>query len=77
MSGGALASVVAVALVVGIVAKSGGQLVLGRLMPVSEFAGAQLISNLAGLMASVLVPLLLLVVVQLLRRQVRETSALS
>ena len=77
ISGGALASVVAVALVVGILAKFGGQLVLGRLMPVSEFAGAQLISNLAGLMATVLVPLLLLVVVQLLRRQARETSALS
>ena len=77
ISGGALASVVAVALVVGTLAKFGGQLVLGRLMPVSEFAGAQLISNLAGLMATVLVPLLLLVVVQLLRRQVRETSALS
>lgn len=77
VSGGVLASVVALALVVGLLAKFGGQLVLGRLMPVSEIASAQLISNVAALMATVLMPLLLLIVVQRLRRQVRETSALG
>ena len=77
LSAGVLGSIVALAVVAGSLVKFGGQVVLGRLMPVSEFAGAQLISNVAALIATVLVPLLLLIVVQLLRRQVRENQALA
>lgn len=67
VSAGVLGSVVVLAVVVGTLVKFGGQVVLGRLMPVSEFAGAQLIWNVAALMAAVIVPLLLLIVAQLLR----------
>ena len=77
VSGAVLGSVVALALVGGTLVKFGGEVVLGSLMPVSEFAGARLISNAAALITTVLMPLFLLVVVQLLRRQVRDTSALS
>lgn len=67
VSAGVLASVVVLAVIAGSLVKFGGQLVLGRLMPVSEFAWAQLISNVAALTATVLMPLLLLLAVQLLR----------
>ena len=77
ISAGVLAALVASAVIIGSLVKMGGQMVLGMLMPVRELAWATLISNMAATVATVVAPLLLLILVQTLRRQARETRALS
>ena len=77
VSAGVLAALVACAAIAGSLVNFGGQMVLGRLMPVRELVWVQTISNVAGIIATVLAPLLLLLLVQTFRRQTRDTRALG
>lgn len=73
VSAGVLGSAVAIAVVVASGMSFGSKVVLGRLMPVPDLAWAQLISNGASIMATALTPLVLLTVMLLLGRQLRDT----
>jgi hypothetical protein len=72
LSGTAIALCVAAAVVAGMALKVLGQTVLARLMPVSELSQAMYISNVAGVMSTVLMPVALLIVMLLIRRQMQQ-----
>ena len=77
VSAGVLACLVACAVIVGTLVNFGGQMVLARVLPVPELLWVRAISNVAAMAATVLAPLMLLILVQTLRRQARDTHALG
>jgi hypothetical protein len=77
LSAGLVGSFVAFAVAVASLMKLGSQLVLARLMPVPELGQAQMISNAASILSTVLLPLLLLIVMLLLARHIPETGGVD